>query len=421
MVTCAQLRDAQPNLWAAAGQGWSDAASHSRNCADIVHQRGAKQVESNWADQVGETARSSLVDLANKFDSAFDEMRGATMVLDGLSQAVSALQSELDVIVKMAPALRVSLNPDGTVDPVASSGATTIELFVVLSEIRSVLDRAGAADNLAAEAIKRINNSSTITDPSQAVNKVQVQASHDQLAIIAADVPKAGSSPEDVKRWWSSLENKQQQQLMRALPTQIAGLDGIPQDVKASLHGSGSYDPIKAVEWAESHYNDGKYGATTLFSDNCTEFASEVLRGGGLPASNNGLGILDDQNWLATGDSGVKSIDEHLRTPAWDTSPGLHGFLTGDGGGKEVPLSDVKPGDVIFFQQDAPNPDQGDDSRQEGMFHHTAIVTAVTPDGDIRYTQQSDNQHDLSLNGRDENLLDAYGNQKIVAVRVNGG
>lgn len=54
----------------------------------------------------------------------------------------------------------------------------------------------------------------------------------------------------------------------------------------------------------------------------------------------------------------------------------------------------------------------------QAHIHHAAIVTAVTPDGDIKYTQHTGNEQNLSLGGRELHESTVEGQQQVLAVRV---
>src|SRR5690606_1303208 len=58
-------------------------------------------------------------------------------------------------------------------------------------------------------------------------------------------------------------------------------------------------------------------------------------------------------------------------------------------GSKAVPLDQAQPGDIIYFEK-----------KESGSVHHAAVVTSVTPDGDVHYTQHNTNHQNISLNGR---------------------
>jgi hypothetical protein len=84
--------------------------------------------------------------------------------------------------------------------------------------------------------------------------------------------------------------------------------------------------------------------------------------------------------------------------------------------GEQVPLSQARPGDIVYFEQAGTG---GPTPTQPGKVHHVAIITSVTPDGDIHYTQHSDSRLNISLNGRMPHENVHEGDQKIVVLRVN--
>jgi hypothetical protein len=152
-----------------------------------------------------------------------------------------------------------------------------------------------------------------------------------------------------------------------------------------------------------------------LGENNCTNFASEALHQSGVHYK--GWNTLDDDGWgkSTAGGMGWDWLDRngHTHSNSWGGAQNLHDFLTRNGS-SEVSASQVKPGDIIFFEEAS---DQNG-NLQKGTIHHTAIVTAVTPDGDIRYTQHSDQRLNVSLNGRENHELEAEGQQRMRFVHV---
>jgi hypothetical protein len=57
-------------------------------------------------------------------------------------------------------------------------------------------------------------------------------------------------------------------------------------------------------------------------------------------------------------------------------------------------------------------------ANDQGQTDHVAIVTAVTPDGDIKYTQHSDQHKNVSWNDHEAVVGRDEGDQQIVIVRV---
>ena len=54
-----------------------------------------------------------------------------------------------------------------------------------------------------------------IGDPEKAL-KEQNRASHVEMDMLAADIPKANTDPSAVRAWWNGLSEKQQYDMMRA-------------------------------------------------------------------------------------------------------------------------------------------------------------------------------------------------------------
>ncbi|MGH3710979.1 MAG: amidase domain-containing protein [Pseudonocardiaceae bacterium] len=413
MVSFSQLRDAKPGLWQDAADDWLAGARHSARCADEIRARGSGPLVEHWQDKVGQLAGAMLADLATKFEVASDVMQGAAMVLDALAESISLAQRTLRRAIEDAQEAGYLVAEDGSLrqGPVRLPGM--VDYLSVRSRIDEALREASQADQKAAAALNHIQDSVGMTDPAKAINEVQVQASHDQMDILRADIP-VGQDSQMVKNWWASLTAQQQQQLELAVPTVLAGLDGIPEDVKNTLRGDGSkYDRIKLVQWALDHSNDTSIDA--FEKTNCANFVSTALRESGVQEKNNGWGTLSSGNWVEGMQTGWKSLDQRdfSHSATWTRADKLHDFLASNGG-QEVALDQVRPGDVIFFEQDSPNSEI-----PQGQIHHAAIVTAVTPDGDIKYTQHSDNEQNLSLSGRELHENTTEGHQNVHAVRVN--
>lgn len=145
-----------------------------------------------------------------------------------------------------------------------------------------------------------------------------------------------------------------------------------------------------------------------------TNFASTTLHAAGLPYYNNGMGTLGDGNWVEGGQAGWGWPDGNDRSHshAWAGAQNMHDFLMAHGS-VQVPLSQARPGDIIFFQQAA-----GGHGIPAGNIHHTFIVTSVTPDGDIHYTRHDTNLVNASLNTRMPSETADEGAQNLIVVRV---
>ncbi|MEV0416449.1 hypothetical protein AB0I68_38360 [Streptomyces sp. NPDC050448] len=76
---------------------------------------------------------------------------------------------------------------------------------------------------------------------------------------------------------------------------------------------------------------------------------------------------------------GKKPLDDH-----WADATGKTAVSLVRNGGTEVTKSEALPGDVIFYEQVASDP-----SEPRGEIHHAAVVTSVTPDGDVKLSQHT--------------------------------
>lgn len=101
-------------------------------------------------------------------------------------------------------------------------------------------------------------------------------------------------------------------------------------------------------------------------------------------------------------------LDAATASPTWAAAQNFHDFLTSHGG-QEVPTSQAKPGDVVFFES------EGGPAGPPGHIHHTAVL----PNGDIRYTQHSNDALNYSADGRSQQIADVYGATPMVVVQPN--
>ena len=67
---------------------------------------------------------------------------------------------------------------------------------------------------------------------------------------------------------------------------------------------------------------------------------------------------------------------------------------------------------VVDYEQQGPNP-----AIEQGKTHHAAVVTAVMPDGEIKYTQHSDSYQNVSIQGRLPHETESEGLQNLRFVR----
>jgi hypothetical protein len=71
-----------------------------------------------------------------------------------------------------------------------------------------------------------------------------------------------------------------------------------------------------------------------------------------------------------------------------------------------VSTMDARPGDIVYMKD------------QTGEIHHTSIVTAVTPDGEVLVTQHNSNHTNIGLSDRlPHNAIRSGQNDTPVIVR----
>ncbi|ARF52833.1 amidase domain-containing protein [Streptomyces gilvosporeus] len=266
------------------------------------------------------------------------------------------------------------------------------------------------ADEETAAELYRLAGMVGISDPDK-VLKEQNRASHVEMDMLAADIPKANTDPAAVRAWWNGLSERQQHDMMPAEPVQLAHLDGIPESVKREMRGTdGKFDRIKMVEYALENWDKQD---PIQFKNNCTNFVSQALDHAGMQKKLDPLSGPDgDDTWGHESGVGNDWWDSRMYySKSWAGAENQQNFMLKHGG-EEVPASQVRPGDIIHYEQQGPN-----DEIEHGNTHHAAVVTAVMPDGEIKYTQHQDSYQNVSLQGRLPATENAEGQQNIRIVR----
>lgn len=100
------------------------------------------------------------------------------------------------------------------------------------------------------------------------------------LREILAGMPLNGSKQEQ-QQWWNSLSVREQQMYMNAVPLEVAGMKGLPDEVRRQLSGPAElgYDKLKLLQYAQDHWNDKDIDT---MQNNCTNFVSRGLEYAGL-------------------------------------------------------------------------------------------------------------------------------------------
>ncbi len=415
VITFADLKNAHPTQWQTAAEDWLSLSKHALQAADDVRGQGSRPLAENWTDAVGQQAAADLKDIADRLEAGADIMRGITMVLDGLASSMEYAQRTLRHALELAEAYQITVDENGNTST-QGEGVTSEKLNNlndVSDLIKEALRQAREADALAEPELRTLMGKTYESDPSKALDEAQTAASHTQMNILSSSIPD-GTDQQVVRDWWAGLTVQEQRELMRAEPVKLANLNGIPEDVKLDLHGrDGKYDRVKQVQWALDHWDDT---SIDKLDNNCTNFASESLRQGGVkekPDSGWGPGWSDD-SWGRDDDADSGWYDERMDySKSWGAAENLQNFML-ENGGHEVSVSEAMPGDLIFYEQSGDN-----EHIEKGNTHHAAVVTAVTPDGDVKYTQHTTSRQNVSLDGRVHATEKAEGEQKVRIVRVS--
>ncbi|MFE2431239.1 amidase domain-containing protein [Streptomyces sp. NPDC059373] len=415
MVSFRDLNDTVHSKWQTAADDWLSLAKHALRTAEEIRDQGSGPLADNWTDAVGQRAAAQFEDLANRMEAAYDSMKGVSMVAEGLASTVEMAQRTLRTANDLAVSYGFEISDDGElIVPPSHNHMEAEEKGPLRTEVQALIDdalrQATTADELAVPELGKLALYVNVADPTKALNQGENDASHVQMAMLAADIPKT-QDPKVGRDWWDGLTAKQQHDMMLAEPVELAALPGLPDDVERELRGAdGKFDRVKMVQYALDNYDQPD---DTDFGNNCTNFVSESLEHAGMQKKFDPLwGPRGDDTWGRESGIGIDAWDKSAyHSKSWAGAENQQNFML-DHGGEEVPRSEVKPGDIIYYEQSGPN-----DDIAAGNTHHAAIVTAVTPDGDIKYTQHSDSYQNVSLDGRLPAETEAEGQQNIRIVR----
>ncbi|NJP47075.1 amidase domain-containing protein [Actinacidiphila epipremni] len=406
VVTYAGLRDARPEQWKEAADDFAALATYVNQASvDLRGDTGAK-VDEHWADDTGKQASARLYALAGKLDSAYDLLYAVKMVLEGMHTTVQTAQSTLNEALHLASEYGIDLDDQGRPTGQETQYQVVAEIAALHSQ---ALRQATDADNAARAELAKLRAAVGVTDPGKALT-LQGEASHIEMNAFAGMIP-AGQDPATVALWWSGLTPQEQHDLMLAEPVQLTKLDGIPESAKAQMRGTdGKFDRTKMVDYALQNWNTKD---PTHFDNNCTNFVSEALLHAGMQRKMGfWSGVKGGDDWGKESGTGWDLLDTHLYfSDSWAGAEAQQNFMLKHGG-EEVPRSQARPGDIIYYEQQAAG-----SSNDPGQTHHAAIVTAVMPDGEIKYTQHTDSYQNVSLQGRLPHETEAEGQQNVRIVR----
>jgi hypothetical protein len=403
------------------GDEWLALAKGAWAASDDLNNDVHVKIQQGWVSAAGQLAASSIQDLINQLRVASFECRASGLVCKGMGHALQIAQDSLDYAINLAQQEGLSVDDDGGIhlptDPMfhhdadwqRSAGQTrnTVD-FLIYTAVMG----ASRAEDTTTKLLNRYAGNTGLTDLTQAEDGDLGAASRAEVEMLAGTVPITDDQDE-LAAWWASLSPVDQQTLTLAAPGTLAGRPGVPDSALSGLR-SDTYDGAKVAAWATDHWNDT---SDDPFKDNCTNFVSDALEGGGVPQKNDfWTGHFGSDSWGKGVQTGIELPDgtpldrvDYSHGGTWAQAQDSYNFWKQHG--QEVSPQDAQPGDIIYWEQDGPGGD-----KPSGTVHHSAVVTAVV-DGDIRYTQHSGEQLDASLDGREPQFEEGSGHQKIHIVR----
>jgi hypothetical protein len=414
VVTYAELRSLDPQAWLDAGQQWLDLAVAALRVAEDVHEQVAAPLGSAWPDTVGRYAAAQIDVTSDGVLIASLECRAAGYVCRGLGHVLTVCRHLADSAARSAAASGLAISDDGVVgeDPRQRVPGRADEVQTRIADLQTLVDQAVSsatrADGTAREQLDRLADQTTVTDVVAAENDDLGAASRAEVDMLDGLVPHGAAA--DNTRWWAALSEEDRRLLMLSSAGTLDTVAGLPDDVRAALRGSDKFDRSATARWAADHWNDT---SDDPFDDNCTNFASNSLAGGGLAENSDfWLGTLSDDSWSKGGQTGNSWIDskDYSHSASWAQAATFYDYML-DHGATDVGTAAARPGDIVMWE--------GTDG-----VHHAAVVTSVV-DGDIRYTQHTGEQLNASLQGREPltedgaATTDGWGAQKIHVLRIN--
>ncbi|MGH3875039.1 MAG: amidase domain-containing protein [Pseudonocardiaceae bacterium] len=173
------------------------------------------------------------------------------------------------------------------------------------------------------------------------------------------------------------------------------------------MEGSNGYNRIEMIRWAQQNVNNKDID---IFDNNCANFVSHALEHAGLDGK--GPFTFSDDSWGHGMQTGWDWFDEHnySHTASWAQAEAQRNFFRKHGA--EIPVGQAQPGDVIYWEQAGPH-----GPVDQGKVHDAAVVTSVTPDGNIHYTQHTSSRLNASLDGRLPANEVHEGDQRVVILR----
>lgn len=425
MVTVPQIVAADPSRWQTAEEALARLARDMNEAADGLYDRGAGALKDFWPDQNGAAAQAEIRTLAAGYSVLAMHFRAACSILSGVGLALTTCRSTVLDGCEEARRYGYQVGDDGFVT-VPRSMLTSLHAvehilraMSIQQRIREAVRDASSIDEQAAAALRNPSLTTLDVDQDGVVDQEDIhevrskdrtldQSTQATLQAILGSMP-LDDSPQAQRRWWEGLSEEERRKYLNAAPLEVAGMKGVPDEVRSELSGTEElgYDRLALLRYAQENWRNT---SLDYMDNNCTNFVSQALEHAGL--DHKGWWPLDRNGWNRgpvhrVGDDPIPGTHTH----SWGGADAQHDLFARSGS-PHVEQRDVRPGDIAYWSQEGPG------GAAPGEEHHAAIVTGVLPNGDILYTQHTDNREDQSLAARGPYGNVSEGDQKILFVRV---
>ena len=230
MVSFPDLWRAQPEHFAQTAARWErfgvTLGTHHNELARLTATVGA-----GWQGAARDAAITYLSGLAERIagDRALAEQ--IPSVLHDHCRTVAAAQRLLHDAVVVARQSSITVSPDGSVGIVPPAAAlallTSPVLAALIAQARMIAEAIGQALHIATESDEQTAAKLAALTPGLGEG-VPTGGS----VPGSPQVPPAGTSPQQVSRWWNGLTSVQRQELIHTHPHAIGNLDGIPAQAR---------------------------------------------------------------------------------------------------------------------------------------------------------------------------------------------
>lgn len=217
MVTFAQLKEVQPDVFRTAGSDFQAAASAIRSEAQQVSAQ-AGALSGGWTGEAASAAAAKITQLGSDLTSSLDRLNQVPTLLDSAASAIQQAKSELERAVEQTASTPLTVDGNGKVD-MPTLTEETAKPYGGLARLKQLAEQI-------TQAIEAAVRAATAAD--QQANAALAACVPGTLTALAGIGIPAGASPAAIAKWWSELTPVQQQALILSDPAGIGRLDGVP-------------------------------------------------------------------------------------------------------------------------------------------------------------------------------------------------